>query len=90
MVEQLVGVGLVGVVILAEDDADQVIVLVDDGQGVELLVPDEVVGVLQGDILVAHDELGARGHELGDELGVIIAAGAVVAAGDDAARREGS
>ena len=73
-----------GVVVLAEDDADQMVVVVDDGQGVELLVPDEVVGVLEGDVLVAHDELGARGHELGDELGVIIAAGAVVAAGDDA------
>ena len=60
------------------------VVVIDDRKGIELLVPDEVVGVLEGDGLVAHDELGARGHELGDLLGVVITAGTVVAAGDDA------
>ena len=83
-IEQLVGVGLVGIVVLAEDDADQVIVIIDDRQGVELLIPDQIVGILQGDVLVAHDELGAGRHELGDLLGVVVAARAVIAAGDDA------
>ena len=83
-VEQLVGVGLVAVVILAEDDAHEVIVVVDNGQSVELVVPDDVVGNLEADVLVAHDELLARGHELGDLLLVVIAAGAIVTAGDDA------
>ena len=73
-----------GVVVLAEHDADQVVVVIDDGQGVELLVPDEVVGVLQGDVLVAHDELGAGRHELGDLLGVVVARGTIVAARHDA------
>ena len=82
-VEQLVGVGLVAVVVLAKDDAHEVIVVVDDGQSVELVVPDDVVGNLEADVLVAHDELLTRGHELGDLLLVIIAAGAIVTAGDD-------
>ena len=83
-VEQLVGVGLVAVVVLAEDDAHQVIVVVDDGQGVELVVPDDVVGNLEADVLVAYDELLTRGHELGDLRLVVITAGAIVTAGDDA------
>ena len=83
-VEQLVGVGLVAVVVLAEDDAHEVIVVVDDGQGVELVIPDDVVGNLKADVLVAHDELLTRGHELGDLRLVVIATGTIVTAGDDA------
>ena len=84
VIEQLVGIGLVAVVVLAEDDAHKMIVVVDDGQSVELVVPDDVVGNLEADVLVAHDELLTRGHELGDLLLVVIAAGAIVTAGDDA------
>ena len=72
------------VVVLAEDDAHEVIVVVDDGQGVELIVPDDVVGNLKADVLVAHDELLTRGHELGDLRLVVIATGTIVTAGDDA------
>ena len=72
------------VVVLAEDDAHEVIVVVDDGQGVELIVPDDVVSNLEADVLVAHDELLTRGHELGDLRLVVIATGAIVTAGDDA------
>ena len=73
-----------GIVVLAEHDADEMVVVVHDGQGVELLVPDEVVRILEGDVLVAHDELGAGRHELGDLLGVVVAAGAIIAARHDA------
>ena len=59
------------------------VVIVDDRQGVEFVVPDDVVGDLEADVLIAHDELLTRGHELGDLLLVVIAAGAVVTAGDD-------
>ena len=83
VIEQLVGVGLVAVVVLAEDDTHKVIVVVDDRQSVELVVPDDVVGNLKADVLVAHDELLTRGHELGNLLLVVIAAGAIVTAGDD-------
>ena len=84
VIEQLVGVGLVAVVVLAEDNTHQVIVVVDDGQGIELVVPDDVVRNLEADVLVAHDELLTRGHELGDLRLVVIATGAIVTAGDDA------
>ena len=83
-IEQLVGVGLVAVVVLAEDNAHEVIVVVDDGQGVKLVVPDDVVGNLEADVLVAHDELLTRGHELGDLRLVVIATRTIVTAGDDA------
>ena len=83
VIEELVGVGLMAVVVLAEDDAHEVIVVVDDGQSVELVVPDDVVGNLEADVLVAHDELLTRGHELGNLLLVVIAAGTIVTAGND-------
>lgn len=72
------------VVVLAEDDAHQVIVVVDDGQCVELVVPDDVVSNLEADVLVTHDELLTRGHKPGDLRLVVIAAGTIVTAGDDA------
>ena len=84
VIEQLVGVSLMAVVVLAEHNAHEVIVIVDDGQGVELIVPDDVVGNLKADVLVAHDELLTRGHELGDLRLVVITAGAIVTAGNDA------
>ena len=83
-VEQLVGVGLMAIVVLAENDAHKVIIVVDDRQSVELVVPDDVVGNLEANVLVAHDELLTRGHELGDLRLVVIATGTIVTAGDDA------
>ena len=73
-----------GVVVLAEHDTEQAIVLVNDRQGVELLVPNDVVRLLERDVLVAHDELLARSHERSDLGRRIIAARTVVAAGHDA------
>ena len=58
------GVLLVLGVVLAEDEVEQVTLLVDDGQGVELVIPDDVVGLLQGGRGGGGDELFARGHEL--------------------------
>ena len=52
--------------------------------GVELVLPDHVVGGLQRYALLAHDELAPRRHELADPLAVVVARGAVVAAGYDA------
>ena len=73
-----------GVVVLAEHDTEQAIVLVNNRQCVELLVPNDVVRLLEGDVLVAHDELLARSHERSDLGRRIIAARTVVAAGHDA------
>ena len=83
-VEQLVGLLLVQVIVLAEHERAQAALVVDDGQGVELVLPDDVVGFLQGRAVGRGDHLLARGHEL-THLGLgVHAAHAVVAARDDA------
>ena len=83
-VEQLVGVLLVALVVLAEDEVAQAAAIVDDGQGIELVLPDDVVGLLEGGALLGPDQLFKGGHEAGD-LGVGLHAGhTVVTAGDNA------
>jgi len=74
----------VGVVVLAEDDGHEVLVLVDDGQRVELVLPDDVVGNLERGAIGSRDELGERGHELLDLAVEVIAGETVVPGGDDA------
>ena len=83
-VEQLAGVLLVLLVVLAEDEVQQATVGADDGQGVELVVPDDVVGLLQAGALGGGDQLLPGGHKGGDAGGGVHAADAVVPAGDDA------
>ena len=83
-VEQLKLVGLVRVVVLTENKGDEPPLRVDDGQGVELVLPDNVVGLAEARTLRRGDELFGGGHELADGRGRIHAADAVVAAGDDA------
>ena len=73
-----------GVVVLPEDEADQMPVLGDDGQGVELPVPDDVIGLLQAGALRGVDELVEGGHEVRDGGGGVQAADPVVPAGDEA------
>ena len=78
------GVLLVLSVVLAEDEVEQVILLVDDGQGVELVIPDDVVGLLQARRGGGGDELFARGHELTHRQVGAHARDAVVTARHDA------
>ena len=81
-VQQLVGVGFVGIVVLAEDEGLHAAGFVQHGQGVEPVIPQHVVGFAQGDAVSGVDELFQRGHEF-LHLGVQAhAAYAVVAAGD--------
>ncbi len=47
LVQQLVDVLLVGVIVLAEHHILQVAFLIDERQGVDLVVPDDVVAVMQ-------------------------------------------
>ena len=71
-------------VVLAENKVHELALIVDDGQRVELMIPNDIVCFLQGGVLVSSDELGKRSHELAD-LGLNIhAADTVVTAGDDA------
>ena len=84
LVEQLVDVLLVGVIVLAENHILQMAFHIDERQGVDLVVPDDVVAVMQAGGGGGRDQLVQRGHELGD-LEVHRHAGqAVVAAGHDA------
>ena len=83
-VQQLVGVLLVGVVILAEHEVLQAAFLVHQGQGVDLVVPDDVVAVVQGGILRRSDQLAHGGHEGGDRRVVGGVVDAVIAGSHDA------
>ena len=81
-VQQLQGVALVGIIILAEHKAHQMAVLGNNGQGVELVIPDDVIGRFQAGALRCVDELLHRRHEI-RHLGVgVHAADPVIPAGD--------
>ena len=67
-VQHLVGVGLMGVVVLAEHQVHQVVLVVHHGQRVQLVVPDDVVGNLQAGVHGRHDHVLARRHEAGHLL----------------------
>ena len=71
-------------VVLAEDEIEQPPAGADDGQGVELVVPDDVVGLLEAGALGGGDQLLKGGHEFGDPGGGVHTADAVIPAGDDA------
>ena len=72
------------VIVLAEHERAQAALVVDDGQGVELVLPDDVVGFLQGRAIGRGDHLLARRHEFAHRRLGRHAAHAVVAARDDA------
>ena len=73
-----------GGVVLPEHEIQQVVILVHDGQAVELVLPDDVVGFLQRGFRGSGDQLLSGGHEVSDLVGGGHTADAVVAAGDDA------
>ena len=79
-----------GVIVLAENKGDQVAVFAEDGQGVELVIPDDVVGSLQAGAFGGRDDLFGRSHELGNRGGGIHAADAVITAGDNAQELAGA
>ena len=84
LVQQLVDVGLVGIVVLAEDDILQVALGIHQRQGVDLVVPDDVVAVVQGGVLRGSDQLLDGGHEGGDRSVIRGVVDAVIAGGHDA------
>ena len=83
-IEQFVRVGLVLLVVLAEYHVHKVVVVVNDGQRVQLVVPNNVVGFLQRGACGANDELFTGSHELGYGRIEIHAGKTIVAAGNDA------
>ena len=79
-----------GVIVLAEHEAHQMAVLGDDGQSIQLVVPNDIVGGLQTGALGSGDDLLHRGHELGDLGGGVHAADTVVPAGHQAQQLAGA
>ena len=73
-----------GGVVLPEYEIHQVVILVHDGQAVELVLPNDVVGFLQGGVRRGGDQLLTGGHEIPDLVGGSHTADTVVAAGADA------
>ena len=78
------GVLLVLGVVLAENEVAQAVVLIHNGQGVELVLPDDVVGLLERGGGGSSDELFARRHKIAHLEVCAHAADAVVTARDDA------
>ena len=83
-VQQLALVLLVAVVVLAEDEVPQAALPVDEGEGIELMLPDDVVGFLQGGGVGGGNQVLKLRHEVPDPGIGCHAADPVIPAGDDA------
>ena len=73
-----------GSIVLAEDKVQQVAVSIHNGQGIELVIPDDVVGFLQGGFGGSGNQLFQRGHEGCHLVGGLHPGHPVVTAGHDA------
>ena len=78
------GVLLVLGVVLAENEVAQAVVLIHNGQSVELVLPNDVVGLLERGGGGSSDELFSRRHKIAHLEVCAHAADAVVTARDDA------
>ena len=82
-VQQLQGMLLVGGVVLAEHHGNQVSVSRYNRKGIELVLPDQVVGLAEGNAVLSHNEVVEFGHVVRHRrLGVHLV-DAEVTAGDD-------
>ena len=89
-VQQFQRVALVGIIVLAEHKAHQPPLCGNDGQGVQLVIPDDIVSRFQAGSLRRGDNLLHRGHELRHAGGGIHTANPVVTAGDQAQQLPGA
>ena len=89
-VQQLQGIALVRIIVLAEHEAHQMTVLGNNGQGVELVIPDDVIGRFQAGTLRCGDDFFHRRHEV-RHLGIgVHTADPVITAGDQAQQLAGA
>ena len=79
-----------GIVVLPEDEGGEVPLPIQHRQGVELVVPEHVVGFLQGGAERRGDDLPGGGHEVRDRGIQAHAAHPVVPAGDKAQELAGA
>ena len=86
LVEELQRIGLVRVVVLAEDHIYQIVILVYDGQRVYLVVPDDVVGLFERDAVVADHQVIELRHEFRDGRASLHPAHPVIPAGHETAQ----
>ncbi len=63
-IQQLIGMFLVGIIIFAENHILQVALLVYQRQRVDLVIPDDIVAVMQAGVGRCGNQLVQRGHEL--------------------------
>ena len=84
VVQQFQGILFMGGVVFPEHHVHQVALFVDNGQGVQFVFPDDVIGLFQGDVAAAHHHVGNRGHEILHLVFHVHTADPVVTAGDDA------
>ena len=73
-----------GIVVLAEYHIHQIALGIHQRQGVDLVVPDDVVAVVQGGVLRGSNQLLDGGHEGGDRSVIGGVVDAVIAGGHDA------
>ena len=83
-VQHLTGVLLVFLVVLSKDQGNQVAPFVQDGQLVELVIPDDVIGLAQGQPLPAVYDIRQGRHKVLDRRIGIQAGNPVIPAGHDA------
>ena len=62
LIQQFIGVLLVGVVVLAEHHILQVALGIHQRQGVDLVIPDDIVAVMQAGVGRCGNQLVQRGH----------------------------
>ena len=84
LVHELIGAGLVRVIVLAKDKRGKVAVIIHHGERVELVIPDYVVAGSKRAADVGGDTLAGRRHELRHALVPVVARDAIIAARHDA------
>ena len=83
-IQHFVGVFLMGIVVLAEYEAVELAIFKENGEGIDFVVPDNVVGFGKGDAVLGGDQFFQRGHEIFNFFRFIHTAHAIVTAGNDA------
>ena len=83
LVQQFVGMLFVGIIVLAEDERLQPSFFIHDRQLIQLMLPDQIVGLRQRAAILSADQLVKRGHEIGHLCGRIHPGDTIIAAGQD-------